>query len=100
MLLGGVPGVSPGRVLVLGAGTVGIQAAKMAAGLGAQVTILDVNMKRLRYVNDIMPSHVVTGFSNEFNIRNHIKNRPTGLDRPWRFPVMRQWPGNASCALW
>jgi len=73
VLLGGVPGVSPGRVLVLGAGTVGIQAAKMAAGLGAQVTILDVNMKRLRYVNDIMPSHVVTGFSNEFNIRKHIK---------------------------
>ncbi|MBR9855063.1 MAG: alanine dehydrogenase [Algicola sp.] len=73
VLLGGVPGVSPGRVLVLGAGTVGIQAAKMAAGLGAQVTILDVNMKRLRYVNDIMPSHVVTGFSNEFNIRKYIK---------------------------
>tara|TARA_Y100001933_G_scaffold263714_1_gene326292 strand:- start:19237 stop:20439 length:1203 start_codon:yes stop_codon:yes gene_type:complete len=74
VLLGGVPGVSPGRVLILGAGTVGIQAAKMAAGLGAQVTILDVNMKRLRYVNDIMPSHVVTGFSNEFNIRKHIKS--------------------------
>lgn len=73
VLLGGVPGVSPGRVLVLGAGTVGIQAAKMAAGLGAQVTILDVNMKRLRYVNDIMPSHVITGFSNEFNIRKYIK---------------------------
>lgn len=74
VLLGGVPGVSPGRVLVLGAGTVGIQAAKMAAGLGAQVTILDVNMKKLRYVNDIMPSHVITEFSNEFNIRKHIKN--------------------------
>lgn len=73
VLLGGVPGVAPGRVLVLGAGTVGIQAAKMAAGLGAHVTILDVNMKRLRYVNDIMPSHVVTEFSNEFNIRKYIK---------------------------
>ncbi|MEO9512456.1 MAG: alanine dehydrogenase [Flavobacteriaceae bacterium] len=73
VLLGGVPGVAPGRVLVLGAGTVGIQAAKMAAGLGAHVTILDVNMKRLRYVNDVMPSHVVTEFSNEFNIRKHIK---------------------------
>ena len=74
LLLGGVPGVPPGKVLILGAGTVGIQAAKMAAGLGAQVTVLDVNMNRLRYVNDIMPSHVVTEFSNEYNIRKHIKN--------------------------
>lgn len=74
VLLGGVPGVAPGKVLVLGAGTVGIQAAKMAAGLGAHVTILDVNMKRLRYVNDVMPPHVVTEFSNEFNIRKHIKD--------------------------
>ncbi len=73
VLLGGVPGVAPGRVLILGAGTVGIQAAKMAAGLGAQVTIMDVNMKKLRMVNDIMPSHVVTEFSNEFNIRKHIQ---------------------------
>lgn len=73
VLLGGVPGVAPGRVMVLGAGVVGIQAAKMAAGLGAHVTIMDVNMKRLRYVNDVMPPHVVTEFSNEFNIRKHIK---------------------------
>ncbi|WP_224487785.1 alanine dehydrogenase [Robertkochia flava] len=74
VLLGGVPGVAPGKVLVLGAGVVGIQAAKMAAGLGAHVTILDVNMKRLRYVNDIMPPHVVTEFSSEYNIRKHIKS--------------------------
>jgi alanine dehydrogenase len=74
ILLGGVPGVPPGRVLVLGAGVVGIQAAKMAAGLGAHVTILDINMKRLRYVNDVMPSHVVTEFSSEYNIRRHIKD--------------------------
>ncbi|MGB6151642.1 MAG: alanine dehydrogenase [Pricia sp.] len=73
VLLGGVPGVAPGRVLVLGAGVVGIQAAKMAAGLGAHVTIMDINLKRLRYVNDVMPPHVVTEFSNEFNIRKHIK---------------------------
>lgn len=73
VLLGGVPGVAPGKVLVLGAGTVGIQAAKMAAGLGAHVTVLDINMKRLRYVNDVMPPHVVTEFSNEFNIRKHIQ---------------------------
>lgn len=73
VLLGGVPGVPPGRVLVLGAGVVGIQAAKMAAGLGAMVTILDINMDRLRYVNDVMPNHVVTEFSNAYNIRKHIK---------------------------
>jgi alanine dehydrogenase len=73
VLLGGVPGVAPGKVLVLGAGVVGIQAAKMAAGLGAHVTIMDINMKRLRYVNDVMPPHVVTEFSNELNIRKHIK---------------------------
>lgn len=74
ILLGGVPGVPPGKVLVLGAGVVGIQAAKMAAGLGAHVTILDINMKRLRYVNDVMPSHVVTEFSSEYNIRRHIQD--------------------------
>jgi len=73
ILLGGVPGVAPGKVLILGAGVVGVQAAKMAAGLGAHVTIMDVNMKQLRYVNDVLPNHVVTEFSNEFNIRKHIK---------------------------
>lgn len=74
VLLGGVPGVPPGRVLVLGAGIVGIQAAKMAAGLGAHVTIMDINMKQLRYVNDVMPNHVVTEFSSEYNIRQRIKD--------------------------
>jgi alanine dehydrogenase len=73
VLLGGVPGVPPGRVLVLGAGVVGVQAAKMAAGLGAMVTIMDINMDRLRYVNDVMPNHVVTEFSNTYNILKHIK---------------------------
>ncbi len=73
VLLGGVPGVPPGKVLVLGAGIVGIQAAKMAAGLGAHVTIMDINMKQLRYVNDIMPNHVVTEFSSQYNIRKRIK---------------------------
>jgi alanine dehydrogenase len=73
VLLGGVPGVAPGKVLVLGAGVVGIQAAKMAAGLGAHVTLMDINMKRLRYANDVMPPHVITEFSNEYNIRKHIK---------------------------
>tara|TARA_R110001632_G_scaffold102664_3_gene211102 strand:+ start:539 stop:1639 length:1101 start_codon:yes stop_codon:yes gene_type:complete len=74
ILLGGVPGVSPGKVLILGAGVVGVQAAKMAAGLGAHVTVMDVNMKRLRYVNDVLPSHVVTAFSNEYSIRQKIKD--------------------------
>ncbi|MXN91440.1 alanine dehydrogenase [Flavobacterium sp. Sd200] len=73
VLLGGVPGVPPGRVLILGAGVVGIQAAKMAAGLGAHVTILDINMKRLRHINDVMPPHVVTEFSSVYNIKKHIK---------------------------
>ena len=74
VLLGGVPGVPPGKVLILGAGVVGIQAAKMAAGLGAHVTVMDINMKQLRYVNDVMPSHVVTEFSSEYNIRKRIKD--------------------------
>lgn len=74
VLLGGVPGVSPGKVLVLGGGIVGTQAAKMAAGLGAQVTILDVNLNRLRYLNDVMPANVITLFSNEYNIRKLIKD--------------------------
>ncbi|WP_100614074.1 alanine dehydrogenase [Confluentibacter citreus] len=74
VLLGGVPGVPPGKVLVLGAGIVGIQAAKMAAGLGANVIIMDVNMKQLRHVCDIMPKNVTTEFSNEYNIRKHIKD--------------------------
>ena len=72
VLLGGVPGVPPGKVLILGGGVVGTQAAKMAAGLGAQVTILDVNLDRLRYLSDVMPANVVTRFSNEMNIRDLI----------------------------
>ena len=73
ILLGGVPGVAPGKVLILGAGVVGVQAAKMAAGLGAHVTIMDINMKRLRYVNDVLPNHVITAFSSEYSIRQLIK---------------------------
>lgn len=73
VLLGGVPGVNPGRVLILGGGIVGTQAAKMAAGLGAIVTILDVNLQRLRYLSDIMPANVRTLMSHEYNIRDLIK---------------------------
>lgn len=72
ILLGGVPGVPPGKVLILGGGIVGTQAAKMAAGLGAQVTIMDINLKRLRQLDDIMPANVNTVYSNEFNIRKMI----------------------------
>lgn len=73
VLLGGVPGVAPGKVLVIGGGIVGTQAAKMAAGLGAQVTLLDVSLPRLRYLSDIMPANVITMYSNEYNIRKLIQ---------------------------
>ena len=73
VLLGGVPGVTPGRVLVIGGGVVGTQAAKMAAGLGAQVSILDLSLDRLRYLADVMPANVTTLYSNEYNIREMIK---------------------------
>ncbi|MDG1297925.1 MAG: alanine dehydrogenase [Saprospiraceae bacterium] len=74
VLLGGVPGVSPGRVLILGGGIVGTQAAKMAAGLGAEVTIMDINLNRLRQLSDIMPANVKTIYSNAYNIKNAIKD--------------------------
>ncbi|MCC9135933.1 alanine dehydrogenase [Pontibacter silvestris] len=69
ILLGGVPGVRPAKVLILGGGVVGTNAAKMAAGLGADVTIIDTNLQRLRYLDDIMPANVNTFMSNEYNIR-------------------------------
>lgn len=72
ILLGGVPGVPPAKVLVLGGGIVGTQAAKMAAGLGAHVSILDVSLNRLRYLSDVMPANVDTIYSNEYNIRRLI----------------------------
>ena len=71
-LLGGVPGVKPARVLVLGAGTVGTNAAITAAGMGAEVTITDINLKRLRYLDDVMPKNVKTLFSSEYNIRAEL----------------------------
>jgi alanine dehydrogenase len=68
ILLGGVPGVAPATVVVLGGGVVGANAAKMAAGLGANVYILDVNLDRLRYLDDVMPPNVTTIFSDRHNI--------------------------------
>src|SRR5438067_8242804 len=68
ILLGGVPGVLPASVAILGAGVVGANAAKVAAGLGANVTILDINLDRLRYLDDTMPKNVTTLFSDRHNI--------------------------------
>jgi alanine dehydrogenase len=73
VLLGGVPGVRPAKVLVMGGGIVGTQAAKMAAGLGADVLLLDVSLPRLRYLSDIMPANVRTMMSNHYNIIEAIK---------------------------
>lgn len=72
ILLGGVPGVPPAKIMILGGGVVGTQAAKMAAGLGANVAILDVNLNRLRYLDDVLPNNVETIYSNEYNIRKLI----------------------------
>lgn len=72
VLLGGIPGVAPANVLVLGGGIVGVNAAKMAAGMGANVTIMDLNVARLRYLDDIMPKNVTTIMSSEHNIRQHL----------------------------
>ena len=72
ILLGGVPGVPPANVLILGGGIVGSNAAKMAAGLGANVTIMDINLNRLRELDDIMPANVSTMYSNAYNIQKMI----------------------------
>lgn len=74
ILLGGVPGVLPAKVLILGGGIVGTQAAWMAAGLGADVTIMDVSLPRMRYLADVMPANVKTMMSNEYNVRKLIKD--------------------------
>lgn len=72
ILLGGVPGVEPARVVILGGGVVGTNAAKIASGLGAHVQILDINLERLRYLDDVMPKNVTTIMSNPANIRKAI----------------------------
>jgi alanine dehydrogenase len=74
VLLAGVPGTEPGNVVVLGGGIVGTSAAKIAAGLGARVTIVDSNLYRLRYLDDMMPKNVSTMMSNPYNIRKLIKH--------------------------
>jgi alanine dehydrogenase len=73
ILLGGVPGVPPGNVVVVGAGTVGLNAVRMAVGLGADVSILDVNPDRLRAVDDLYHGRVVTIMSNAFNLQAVVR---------------------------
>jgi alanine dehydrogenase len=73
VLLGGVPGVAPAKVVILGGGIVGINAAKMAAGMGAKVVILDISLERLRYLSDVMPANVQTIYSNRHNILEQIE---------------------------
>src|SRR5829696_6168599 len=73
VLLGGVPGVAPAKVVILGGGVVGINSAKMAAGLGAKVVVLDISLERLRYLSDVMPANVQLIYSNRHNILEQIK---------------------------
>lgn len=73
VLLGGVPGVDPGVVLVIGGGIVGMNAAKMACGLGAKVYILDMNLDRLRYLSDVMPANCFNLFSSPATVRELVK---------------------------
>ncbi|MGM0428214.1 MAG: alanine dehydrogenase [Thermodesulfobacteriota bacterium] len=72
ILLGGVPGVDPGTVLVIGGGVVGTNAAKMACGLGAKVYLLDLNLQRLRYLSDVMPANCTLLMSNPATIRKLV----------------------------
>lgn len=72
VLLGGVPGVAPAKAVILGGGVVGINAAKMAAGLGAKVVILDISLERLRYLSDVMPANVQLIHSNRHNILEQV----------------------------
>jgi alanine dehydrogenase len=72
ILLSGVPGVAPANIVILGGGVVGSNAAKIAAGIGARVTILDINLERLRYLDDVMPRNVITLFSDRVNIRRML----------------------------
>ena len=73
MLLAGVPGVAPGRCVIVGGGIVGTNAAKMAVGLGSEVTVLDNNIERLRYLNDIFGSQIRTVASNSHNLAHEVK---------------------------
>jgi len=72
VLLGGVPGVEPGKVLILGGGVVGTAAARIAAGMGADVIIMDVNLERMRYLEDVMPQNITTIYSDPHSILKYL----------------------------
>jgi alanine dehydrogenase len=74
VLMGGVPGVAPAKVVVLGGGTVGTCAAKVAAGIGANVTLLDISINRLKYLADVLPKNITLLISNQHNIEEEIKD--------------------------
>ena len=74
ILLSGVPGVEPAKVTVLGAGVVGLNAARIAAGMGANVVIMDINLDRLRHLDEVMPANVRTIYSDPHAIRWHVTN--------------------------
>jgi alanine dehydrogenase len=92
ILLSGVPGVPPARVVILGGGIVGANAAKVAAGFGADVIVLDINLERLRYLDDVMPANVTTVYSNKHNVRQAIREADlvigSVLRRGARAPVL------------
>jgi alanine dehydrogenase len=73
VLISGVPGVEPARVVILGGGVVGLNAAKIASGVGAQVIVFDINPDRLRYLAEIMPPNVTTIYSNPLTVRQKIR---------------------------
>lgn len=73
ILLGGVPGVQPARVLILGGGVVGTEAAKMASGLNANVVLMDINLDRLRFLANVLPKNVTLIYSSEYNIRQQLE---------------------------
>jgi len=72
ILLGGVPGVRPAHITILGGGVVGSNAAKVAAGFGASITVLDIDLDRLRYLDDVMPPNVTTLFSDRHTVRQEL----------------------------
>ena len=72
---GGVPGVKPAKVLILGGGIVGSNAAQMAAGLGADVTIADINLSRLRYLSETLPKNVKTLYASESEAEKRVAGR-------------------------
>src|SRR5205823_5938170 len=118
ILLGGVPGVLPAEVLIIGGGVVGTNAARMAAGLAAHVTLLDLSLDRLRYLSDVLPPNVDLLYSNRHNLLEQLRKadlvigavllpgakaprlvRREGLKlmKAWSTPP---WPSRSACRSW